>query len=177
MPADAAIARAHAGDAIAVVENLGRGEAGEDVDAFGFDQPAQPFHEAVQRNDVVAVVLERRGREGKGGLAAAGEEVDVIVVHQGAERRAALLEVGDQVAERARIEHRAREHVRAGLPRLLEHRDGERLAAALLLQLCQPQCRRHPRRAAPDDENVYLEGFTLHRQPSIRRHLPRSTAC
>ena len=87
----------------------------------------------------------------------------MIVVHRGAERRATLLEVRHQVFERARIEHRPRQHVRARLPRLLEHRDRQRLAAALLLQLCQPERRRHPRRAAPDDENVYLEGFTLHR--------------
>ena len=100
---------------------------------------------------------------GKGGLAAAGEEVDVIVVHLGAERRATLLEVRHQVVERPRIEHGARQHVRAGLARLLEHRDRQRLAAALLLQLCQPQRRRHARRAAADDEDVDFEGFTLHR--------------
>ena len=60
---DAAVAGAHADDAVALVQHLARGEAGEEVDALGLDQPAQPLHEAVERDDVVAVVLERRRRD------------------------------------------------------------------------------------------------------------------
>ena len=42
---DAAIAGADADDAIAVVQHFRRGEAGEDVDAFRLDLPAEPLHE------------------------------------------------------------------------------------------------------------------------------------
>ena len=72
------------------------GKPGEHVDAFGLDEAAQPLHELVQRDDVVAVVGERRRRDRKPELRAACEEVHVIVVHLGCERRALLLEVGDE---------------------------------------------------------------------------------
>ena len=41
------------------------GETGENVDALRLDQPAEPLHEPVERDDVVAVVLERRRRDRK----------------------------------------------------------------------------------------------------------------
>ena len=91
-----------------------------------------------------------------------GEEVDVILVHLRLERGALLEEVRDQVAQRRRIEHRAREHVGAGLARLLEHRNRERLAAVCLLQLREPQRRRQARRTAADDEHVYVERLAIH---------------
>ena len=57
------------------------------------------------------------------------------------------------------------EHVRAGLARLLEHGNRERLAALLLLQLRQPQRGRHPGGAAADDQDVDFEGFTGKKLP------------
>ena len=87
MLADAAIARSHADDAIAVIEHLGRRKAREDVNAFGFDQAAEPLDEPVERDDVVAVIPERRRGDRKLHLAGAGEEVDVIV--RGLRRRVA----------------------------------------------------------------------------------------
>ena len=78
---DTAIAGPHAGDAVAVVQELRRGKAGEEIDAFRFDQAAQPLDEAAQRNDVVAVIGERRRCDRKTEFAAAGEEVHVVVVH------------------------------------------------------------------------------------------------
>ncbi len=78
----------------------------------------------------------------------------VVVVHFRRERRALLLEVRHELPQRRRIEHRARERMRADLARLLEHRDGERLAALLLLELRQTQRSRHPGGAAADDEDV-----------------------
>ena len=87
----------------------------------------------------------------------------MIVVHLGRERRPLLLEVRNELAERRRIEHRPGEHVRARFARFLEDGDRERLAALLLLQLRQPQRRRHPGGAAADDQDVDFEGFALHR--------------
>ena len=52
--------------------------------------------------------------------------------------------------------------MRRGLTRLLEHRHRERLTALLLLQLCQPQRRGHPGRAAADDKDVDVERFARH---------------
>ena len=89
----------------------------------------------------------------------------MIVVHLRGERRAPFLEVGDELLQRRRIEHGAGEHVRAGLPRLLQHRDRERLAALCLLQLREPQRRRHAGRAAADDQHVDFEGFAVHSAP------------
>ena len=51
--------------------------------------------------------------------------------------------------------------MRADLARLLEHRDRERLAALLLLELRQPQRSRHPGGAAADDQDVDFEGFAI----------------
>ena len=90
----------------------------------------------------------------------------MVVVHLGRERRALLLEVGNQLAQRRRIEHGARQHVRAGLARLLEHRNRERLAALRLLQLRQPQRRRHAGRPAADDQDVDFEGFAFKTAPA-----------
>ncbi len=162
---DAAVARSHPDDAIAVIENLGRRKAGEDVNALGFDQPAKPFDEPVERNDVVAVILERRRSDWKLDLAGPGEKVDVIVMDFRGEWRAALLEVRHELPERRRIEDRARQHVGPDLARLLQHRNRERFAAALLLQLRQPERSRHPRRTAADDEDVYVERIATHTRP------------
>jgi hypothetical protein len=46
--------------------------------------------------------------------------------------------------------------MRRRLSRFFEHSDGQRLAALLLLQLRQPQGRRHAGRPAADDEDVDL---------------------
>ena len=97
---------------------------------------------------------------GNASFAAAREEVDVIVVHLGGERRALRLEVGNELAQRRRIEHRARQHVRAGLARLLEHGDRQRLAAAAAFCSCASRSAADmPGRAAADDQDVDFEGL------------------
>ena len=82
------------------------GEAGEEVDAFGLDQRRQPLDELVERDDVVAVILERRRRDRQPELAAARQEVDVVVVHLGARAaRPCASKSGTSSRERRRIEH------------------------------------------------------------------------
>ena len=61
----ALVVGADAGDAIAVEEQFRSGEAGEDRDAGFFHLAAQPLHEPVERDDVVAVIAQRRRRDGK----------------------------------------------------------------------------------------------------------------
>ena len=96
----------------------------------------------------------------------------MIVVHFGGERRALLLEVRHELAQRRRVEHRAGQRVRAGLARLLEDGNRERLAALLLLQLRQPQRGRHPGGAAADDQDVDFEGFAVHQLSASSFQLP-----
>jgi hypothetical protein len=98
------------------------------------DLLGEPFHEPVDRNDVVAVVLERRRNQGKPHLPLRREEVHVIVVHGSGKRRALLFEVRNQVTQARGVEHRARQFVGTRLPRLVENRDGQRFAARGLLQ-------------------------------------------
>ena len=63
--ADAAVAGAHADDARAVHQHVLAGETGEEVDALGLDLLRQPAHEPVERDDVVAVVPQRRRNDRK----------------------------------------------------------------------------------------------------------------
>ena len=77
-------------------------------------------------------------------------------MHLGGKRRALLLEVGNEVTERGRIEHGTGEHVRASLASLLENRDGERLTALLLLELRKTEGGGKSRGAAAYDQDVYV---------------------
>jgi hypothetical protein len=96
--ADAAVARAHADHApvggaltmrrIGAVQHMLTGKAPEQIDALGFDLRGEPLRESAQRDDVVAVVLERRRRDRQAQLAALGQEVDVVVIDGRPERRA-----------------------------------------------------------------------------------------
>ena len=158
--ADAAIARPHADDAIAVVQHLVAGNPVKTSTPSASTSPPSHLTNAIERDDVVAVIPERRRRDRKRQLPAAGEEVHA---DRGAPRRRAArpgLEVRHELAQRRRIEHRAGQRVRADFARLLEHGDRERLAALLLLELGEPQRSRHPGGAAADDQDVDFEGFS-----------------
>jgi len=147
---------------VSVFVRFRRRESAEDVDAaFRLDLIAQPLRELVERDHEVAVITHRRRRDRKLDFAGLREEVDRVVMHGRGERRAFRLKIRDQLAQRRRIEHRAREHVRAWFAGLLEQRDRQRLAALFLLQLRQPQRCRHPRRSAADDQDVDVEGLAL----------------
>ena len=61
--ADAAIAGSHANDALPLHQQLGAGKPGKHVDAFGLDEARKPFAELLHRDDVVAVIPERRRRD------------------------------------------------------------------------------------------------------------------
>ena len=73
---DAFVVGAHADDAVAVVEQFGAGESGEDGDARLFHFAAEPLHEFVDRDDVIAMIAQRRRRDGQFELAVLGKEVD-----------------------------------------------------------------------------------------------------
>ena len=70
-----------------LVEDLGAGEAREEVHAGGLDLLGQPAHEAIEGDDVVAVVAERRRRDRKRDPAALGQEIDAILGDGNLDRR------------------------------------------------------------------------------------------
>ncbi len=120
---DAAVAGADADHAVAVGENLLPGKPREEIDAAPVHLLGQPADEPVERHDVVAVIAQRRRDDGKSQARRFGEEIDAIALHLGGERRPLLAKVRNELAQRRRIEHRARQHVRARLPCFFEYRD------------------------------------------------------
>src|SRR5262249_4340456 len=131
------------------------GKPGEDVDAsFALDETSQPLHESIERDDVVAVISERRWDDRELQLPRSCEEVHLIVMNFRCERHTLRLEIGYQVRKCRRIENGARQHVRADLSCLLEDSDGERLATFLFLKLRQPESGRHPGGTPAHDEHV-----------------------
>ena len=157
---DALVVGAHAGDAIAVVEQFRSGKARENRDPRLFDFARQPLHEPVDRDDVVAVILQRRRRERKLVMAGARQKVNAFFVDHGVERGFAF-ESGQQFFHRARIEQRAGEAVLSGFARFFEHVDiffaELRFGMARVVvvdQLRKPQRAGHARRAAADDDDI-----------------------
>ncbi len=106
MPADSLVAGTHADDALAIRQHRLPREAGEDVDALRFDELGHPLHELGERDDVVAVIPERRRRDRQPERLLRREEVDVVLTHFALERRALRLKVGHEIAQGGGIEQR-----------------------------------------------------------------------
>ncbi len=70
------------------------GKLGEKIHAFFLDQAAQPFHQFVERDNVVAVILQRRRSDGKLPRVIFGEVVGGVAGDRRIERRS-FFEVGD----------------------------------------------------------------------------------
>ena len=94
--------------------------------------------------------------------AAGAERVDAVLDDVGLDRRACGAEIGNELGQRRRIEHGAREHVRAGLARLLEQGNRQRLAAVGVLQVGETERGREAGGAAADDQHVNVEGLAFH---------------
>ncbi len=73
-----------AGDAVVFEDQLRAGELREQVYAGLFDQAAQPFRDAAERDNIVAVVAERGRRDREFHRALFGEEIGGIVGDGGA---------------------------------------------------------------------------------------------
>ena len=119
---DALVVGADADDAIAVEKQFRSGETGEDRDPRCFDFARHPLHEAVDRDDVVAVVAHRRRRDGKLVVLIARQEVNRFLVNYGVER-GFVFESRQKFLHGARIEERAGKAVLSGLARFFEHVD------------------------------------------------------
>ena len=170
--AETTIARAHADHAVPVREDILAGKSGEEVDASAVDLIGQPANEGIQRNDVVAVIAQRRRDDRERQLRRSGQEVDAIVRDLGDERRAFLAKVGNQLAKRRGVEHGARQ-LCAPASRAFSSTAIDSGAPACCLQLREPNRRRQPGRPAADDQDVDVERLTLHgttKITKVRRH-------
>ena len=143
--------------AVRVIDQIPAGKLGEEVDAFFFHQAAEPFGEFVDRDHVVAVILQRRWRDGKLPGVFFGEVVGGVAGDWRIERRS-LFEIGNKLAQAARVHDRAGKLVRADLARLLEHVNifsrerGRFLRLGVLLdQIRQVQRTGKPARPRADD--------------------------
>ena len=76
---DAAIASANADHLLALEQDLAARETEEQIDAFRFDEAGQPLREAIQRDDIVAVIAERRRGQRQTQSAAPAQEVDLVL--------------------------------------------------------------------------------------------------
>ncbi|MNQ85604.1 hypothetical protein D3C85_1007750 [compost metagenome] len=150
--------------AVVVDQRFLGGEARVDLDAEVLGLLGQPAAQVAQRDDVVAFVVHgfRHGEVGDlaGGLAAL-QQVDVVALDRGVQRRALGLPVGEQFVERTRFEHRTGENVGADFGAFLHHADAEFLAGfgGLLLQAAGGG---ETGGARSDDDDVEFHVFAFH---------------
>ena len=144
----------------AVEEKFRPGESGEDRDAGLFHLAAQPFHKPVQRDDVVAVIAQRRRRDRKLEFAFLGQKVNSFFRDFGIDRRF-LLESGKKFAHGSGIEQRAGETVLADFASLFEDVNIffaelriRILGVVLIDKLRESQSTGHTGRSAAYDDNV-----------------------
>src|SRR4029077_15962797 len=119
---DALVVGANTNHAVALEQKLGAGEPGEHRDPGFLDLAAQPLHELVQRDDIVAVVAQKRRRNRELEFRFLGKEVNRFLRDLSVERRI-FLEIRQQLRNRARIEQGPRETVLSNLTRLLQYVD------------------------------------------------------
>src|SRR5436189_1512028 len=156
---DALIVGATSANAITIEQQFGACKAGEDRYSSLLDFAPQPFHKAIQRNDIIAVISQRRRRDGKLELAFFSKKVDCFFAHFSIER-SFLFETGKQFAHRPRIKQRAGKTVLADLTRFLKNIDFftklriRVLGVVPIDKLRKPQCAGHTGRPAANDDDV-----------------------
>ena len=156
------VARAHAAHATVRSEQLHGGRLGQDHRAALLRLLREPASEPRQRRDDVALVLHRRRRR-DAQRTLRRQEVDRLVLDRPVERHLVdALASLEEPAQRARVDDRAREQVRAGLLALLQHRDrhlAEPLAqlGRVLQQLPEADRAREPGRTGADDQDADLD--------------------
>jgi hypothetical protein len=161
----AVVADAHVagGDAahgtLVVIQHLGAGKAGIDLDAERFGLRAEPAAELAEADHIVAVVLEA-ARQQQGGQvheAMFGEEGEAVAGDGGLQRGALRLPVGEQLGQRARVHHGAGQDMGADFRTLLDQADVD-----FRIDLLETDGGGKSRRAAAHDDDVEFHGFALH---------------
>src|SRR6185437_3759064 len=143
-----------------VVEHLGGGEAGVDLDAERLGLAGEPATDIAEADDIVAVIVHLRRRR-QADRPRRREEDEAVLGRRRVERRAARLPVGNELVEGARLDHRPREDMGADLRTLLDDADGD-LARGFLRQLLQPDRGGEARGAGPDDHDIVFHRLALH---------------
>ncbi len=165
------IADGDADYAAILLQQLGSGEAGVDLDPQRLGLAAQPLAYLAQADDVVAVIVHVRHHRAehrdpvRAGL---GEEQHVVFGRQGVQRRSALVPARDQLVQRPGLDHRPGQDVRADLGALLHHADG-----SVRRQLLQPDRRGQSGGTGSHHHHVELHHLALgHSQnsPSLQHH-------
>ena len=158
---------------VVVEQHLGRREARKDLDPQLFRLPRQPAAQIGERAGVgVLVVEERRGPQVRQGVPAllGQHPVDVLGHRHLGQRAAVLAPVGEQLVERARVDHRPRQDVRADLGPLLQHADRE-FGLFLGGKLFQPDRRAEAGRPRADNHHVVRHRFARrHSHLQLRRY-------
>src|SRR4029077_16163094 len=119
LPVDALIVSANTAYALAVVEQFRAGESSEGSDPSFLHFAAQPFHKTVQRDDVIAVIAQRRRRDGKLEFAFLREEINRFLA-DGRVERGFFLKTWQQLSHGARIEQSAGKAVLADFAGLFQ---------------------------------------------------------
>jgi len=143
--------------ALVVIEHFGRGKAGVDFDAKRFRLRGQPTADIAERADIAMMIVhQRRHHEVRQpDRAARRHPVEAVVLHLGLQRAIRILTpVGEQLVQRNRIDHRARQDMRADLGTLLDHDHVE-----IGIDLLEPDRRGKAGRTGADDHDVEFHGF------------------
>ena len=102
------VARANTDDAVIfIIKHLRSGKFGEDVDASLFAFFAEPSGQTIERDDVIAVILEWRWCDGRANCVRLRQVEKIVFLDERFERRALFDEIRYQLLERARVHHRA----------------------------------------------------------------------
>ena len=112
----------YAGDGLAFVDQLRAGKLREDIYAGLLHETAEPLHQLVQRDNVIAVVPQRRRRDRQFPGAAGRQKIGGIIGDRRVERRR-FRKIRHEFGQSAGIEHGAGELVRADFASLFENVD------------------------------------------------------
>ena len=145
--------------AIFVIQHFGGREAGEDFHAQFFGLARQPAAQAAQTAGVIAIIRhERRHRpmRDRHVLRRAQHPVPVIGHRSFGHRAITHPPIGQQLVERLRIDHRAREDMRADFRALFKDTDSQ-----IGIDLFEPDRRAKTRRPAADNDDIIRHRFTF----------------
>ena len=157
------VARHHATDlAFRGVEHPGGRKAGVDLHPQRLGLHAQPARQLRQADDVVAMVLHgrRRGPDRHLQLVSGRQEHHLVGGSRRHGGRIVLLPAGQQLVQRAGVDDRARQDVRADLGAFLDHADADVLAA-FGRQLLQADGRGQPCRACAHHHHIEFHGIAF----------------
>lgn len=143
--------------AVLAVDHFRRGEAGIDFDAERLGLGAEPAAHHAERADVAMVIVHQRRHQEirQPDRAARRHPIEPVVLDLGLERAIGIVTpIGNQLVETRRIDHRARENMRADFRTLLHHDDRE-----IGIELLETDRRTEARRSGADDHDIEFHGL------------------